>query len=1560
MNKELVKTPYLSDSVVVAIQNADRVRENLQQALNDLATAQQTRSEALAAQHDETAEQLDHALANIVVVEQRMADELNSPEAALRTAQGAEAQLALAKVLPLISEKQQTALLSDRQRSETLRYVALARYLLQAAGVDDSRGKQSKSEATTSESGTLERSLSDALLLDSAVFSQADDQARIAEFKEQLVVLARQLEDDRAQFEQAAVARDVTKMRVAQLRQAQQVVHDALKRADPADSDERLQRLRAKLAQLVAVQEQLRTLESSERLESLRIRVRATVEQIVALVDAKRREMTTRLLDRLTVSLRAQLNKQRDTAAEAGAELEAALALLEQRQQEYEERVDNRIRNTLDTINAMEDELENAHEMYAMALEELADAEPLASDMSLWPETLLGADLFDAADESAAEDALRQQLVAALAKFDIEQLKLEPARADEIDAKTGKHKSCTPPFVASQYQRALSHYVNDGFAALPGVMLLWEPGTGKTAGSVLAAVENLRTRLVVGNGERKKAGAVDVLILGFTEDNLNDFLNTTKRTLESHLGADSYEIVKESGNIKAGDVSLRLRIRGADGEWRNAAIAVQRYSVGAARARDMSLDPDGIMLLDEAHFMATRDVPTESTNRKQVLATVTAWEKRVLDFTGTKLLLTATPSGAKRDPEMLLALLKYLPPERGVKSSADKRDVRAHKKWFRERADGLGYEWSSDAARDEFVRDWLRARISFISLRFDERVFPRVTARCAGANGDEQCVYEAPSVEQVTSGKPIVLADTLPKLSAAEQKAERMLDYANMVPMLVRVPLVDKDAAAFVKGANSASVNTRNPELVGCTGRRLAEMSDAEVAQCADFAHYGHKNGGGKWASGGGFDSESKAAAIRGVIDIVREQSGPTRHIVIASGYEGASRRYFQSAFRDAFLKKHKPAKGGKAAPSFVRVEKANVRDEKAAAALAGKPARRFASLTGTTYAGSSAAKTSGEKQRMKEIFFSDANADGSLIEVLVVDASMLTGFDGKGATHLHIASPVLNQQQAWSRILRRCAQPVDRASVFVYTYAGYVPAASDAGDDEGVAAGSKKKVASGKQHLLITPDELVLEALRRKRQKTQKVDLMRDVMRANAYDRYFFAEYSSGGTLSATGGGSEDAADERIEPLTRAEHVVFRTLLDKVHAASREPTRTERARANIAGGAGSVDDSDDDFEQGDKTMRFAAKFFVGEPWRAAAPHLFDRDGKMHSDDGAAQRGKSARILQTLAKVADSNSLPDIALIRSFSQQMLSDKQRRGVLMLLERKAASTPPQMLRSYDNVYDRIVDANDYYRDIIEKTVAVSKEMIDQTASVARFTADVAKSARVEERRPTKRQEKLADADDETPLLTSDKEDDDVDEEEDRDEEQKMVPAPTDKSLLLFSESSDDEDDDDDDDNDDDNDVSDRTFGNNATPYAAATPLAGPPESKSSRSGPSASAASQLQSSLNDNADFSVKDSKNSDETLLKFAPKELEDSEAVRSLTSQDLLNIIADSTDRSYSPGTIVPGAARAAVQQHPAIVERAKTDKTLMEKIGDMFDYRNLGNMLLPATQSGSQVGGDN
>jgi hypothetical protein len=527
--------------------------------------------------------------------------------------------------------------------------------------------------------------------------------------------------------------------------------------------------------------------------------------------------------------------------------------------------------------------------------------------------------------------------------------------------------------------------------------------------------------------------------------------------------------------------------------------------------------------------------------------------------------------------------------------------------------------------------------------------------------GDDGALQLAPAVDR-------------PRLSQPELEARQLLEYGKMAPTLVRVPMSAAEISEFKKKAAAkpptTSLSTRNPEMAECasSAQPIEQWTDKQVEDCAGYAHYAHKQKkrkakpgeeekvvkGGQWASGGGFDIASKAAAVHRVIDGIRISAGATRHVVIGSGYEAASPRYFHA----------------KLLAAFDDFETVTLTTEASAAKLLAAPRRRrIATLVGSTV-------TEKQKQRIKQIFFSNENADGSIIEVLVVDASMLTGFNAPGATHLHIMSPVLNQQQAWSRILRRCAQPVAQSTVYVYTYKTYI-----------AQPGTK---------ITVTPDEMVLEGLRRKHQTVEPVDLMMQEMIRNSYDRYWFAEYSSGGAIG--GGGAAGAGAARVQPLTQQEYIIsvvfqtFKPKPERVVAAQEEP---HAAPVN-------------------QLHRFAQDFFIGQPWVMAHPAAFARRD-VATTTTATTTTTAETILQQLISLVDMNLMVDMPLLTAFIAENLSAAQRNEITALLEEKARVTPPQLLRSFDDYLALQEVANDHYQRVLHNVVALAQGYADETEAL-----------------------------------------------------------------------------------------------------------------------------------------------------------------------------------------------------------------------------------------------------
>ena len=1274
MASAALEKPYFSEKVKEAIANSASTKTAFEDAIVALKKSQKKQDELFENRKLAANEKLASVLEKLEELRKDLAEKKKS---VLGTALGAEEQLRWAKNVKHLSKEKRKEFENAKANLETIRYLALARYIL-------------------AKPDSFEQSVSQSLL--------DEDQESSDDYKNRIIQLAQQLEQERAMYEDEVAEAEVREYNLSQIANAIKDVEKVV--AENATSgSEQLQRLRLELQQYRDLQESLQQLKKSRNTITLRLQMQATAQTLFQLVETRRNDSQALLLTRLAKTLNSEYALKEEKTAEEATALRESLEAIEEQQKEIAEANAKHIEENQSVVSQLENQLASAQELFTKAESALKKELPEESVFTLWPQTLQG-DL----------KQFEEQIVGAMKKFDIAKLKLEDATPDEIDLATGKYKSCLSESLSlSEYQRALMHYVNDNFSVLPGVLLIWEPGTGKTLGSTSACVENLRLRYIEKNGKPMSkqpipANAVDVLILGFTDDNLNDFRNTFFKALERDLKGQ-YELGKSFGE-EASQID-QIILKGKDGTQRTARVMTQRYSVGGAKAADVKMHPDGIMLVDEAHFMVTREVPTSSTNYKQVVATVEAWEKVVLNFNGVKLILTATPSGANRDPTKMFELLKYLSKERGEKK--DNRNVEAWKKWFKPRKDGNGVEWVNEDAKKEYEQDWLRARVSYVSLRFDRRVFPQIETKCGGKD-DKQCVF------QVEDNGTLTLAAERPTLSEQEIEAREMLEYGRMAPLLVQVPLTLQEAIDFATKAKAAatSANTRNPEVVDCAASKtpLSDQTDEEVAQCANYAHYGHKDvlRGGKYASGGGFDFKTKVAASHKIIDTIAKKN-PTRHLIIASGYEKASTQYFQTdsiaEFKDFDQILQKDVASDETVINFMKNAKKK---------------RRIALLTGTTWSGSSQTKTAKQKQLIKQIFFSDANADGSLIEILIVDASMLTGFDAKGATHLHIFSPVKNQQQAWSRILRRCAQPVAKSTVYVYTYKTFVP--------DTVKSNPKNKI-------LITPDEMILEAMRRKRLQVQAIDLLMQEMIKDSYDRYWFAEYSSGGQQKIAV--VKDGAPP-VLPLTQQEYILWRLFSDQdvkddtfddknsvfgkpIGAAAaaqalaqkkENPSKFNQVAKLIAERARKAASrffykknkeiapplpNDLDLPQLPETnailndiYQFARDFYIGKPWIAADSTRFTKDQKPTS------------ILSSLLTLVDMNLLIDLSLITAFIEENLSASRQQQILDLLDAKAAVTPPALMRTFEEFYLLQEVANVHYRDVVQNTVALHEARSD----------------------------------------------------------------------------------------------------------------------------------------------------------------------------------------------------------------------------------------------------------
>src|SRR6056297_2028192 len=367
---EILRKPYLNAKVSRAIDAADNVRQNYNDAISALQNARQTRDNLLAEEEKAQRAQLDEALADLEQVQAEIAKQANASSQVFETARGAEAKLRMAKRLPFLSKERRETLQKSKQSEETLRYVALARYLLRtvAAGNDDEKSSLVRGSGTSSsETPNLIEELSQTLSVDESDLSE-DEKGLADEFKQRLVALVNQLQSDRQKYEQALVDNKVLAMRLDQLDEAAAIAQQAIDNAESADPDPRLQRLRAELSQFKALEERLQQTKAQRKVESLELQMQTTVQEIVRLVHGKRSMALEQLLARLASSVRKQLAEKRQLSAAEAEELRESLQAVQSRREDLAATTEKRIMQADLEISEMEQTLSESQDLYADTL----------------------------------------------------------------------------------------------------------------------------------------------------------------------------------------------------------------------------------------------------------------------------------------------------------------------------------------------------------------------------------------------------------------------------------------------------------------------------------------------------------------------------------------------------------------------------------------------------------------------------------------------------------------------------------------------------------------------------------------------------------------------------------------------------------------------------------------------------------------------------------------------------------------------------------------------------------------------------------------------------------------------------------------------------------------------------------------------------------------------------------------------------------------------------------------------------------------------------------------
>jgi len=528
-----------------------------------------------------------------------------------------------------------------------------------------------------------------------------------------------------------------------------------------------------------------------------------------------------------------------------------------------------------------------------------------------------------------------------------------------------------------------------------------------------------------------------------------------------------------------------------------------------------------LVVLDEAHYLSGGTLPGKGSAapNKEVLK---AWRDLICAHKGKRLLLTATPAANVDEPESLLATLRLFGP--AAECGKPLPDMST---WFEDVDESLGggKRWTAEG-RDAFVR-LIRGLVSYVSLRFDQRIYPAVFTECADDYTQRACVYRhrPGSGDGATLVQP---ATERPMLTNAEQTALRLRNYQRMMPVVIEVPMQDTAVKGTTFRPNLRDCMTSNPTVRAGSAHMRRSCGRAAVGY--DEAGVKHKY---KSISGGGFDYASKAVALRAQIDANRGGL----HLVIGSLSTVQANYYEPEIF--AALNSDNPA---------FKEPRLHLFNATAALAAtdASKPLReRIDSLFDQLDAED--AQRGGVRRRY--VTMSDdeyalnvathpRNATGRYVEVILIDGKSLAGTDVKGARVAHLLSPPqspTSQKQAWGRILRRCALAPFAAqtgntdpNVRIFTYVSVPPRKG------------KVELGTGKAKKPVTasPDQLLMEWMRDARTARNEVELMYDALETNAVDSAFFGEYSTGGQLAtaqaAEGTSSLDVLDYLVYTLAR------------------------------------------------------------------------------------------------------------------------------------------------------------------------------------------------------------------------------------------------------------------------------------------------------------------------------------------------------------------------------------------------------------------------------------------
>jgi hypothetical protein len=122
---------------------------------------------------------------------------------------------------------------------------------------------------------------------------------------------------------------------------------------------------------------------------------------------------------------------------------------------------------------------------------------------------------------------------------------------------------------------------------------------------------------------------------------------------------------------------------------------------------------------------------------------------------------------------------------------------------------------------------------------------------------------------------------------------------------------------------------------------------------------------------------------------------------------------------------------------------------------------------------------------------------------------------------------------------------------------------------------------------------------------------------------------------------------------------------------------------------------------------KFAQDFFINAPWQVV-PAL--------AVGGAGDASKkTAALVEQLVSLASMNLMVDLPLLTAFLVENLSQTKREQVFALLSAKAAATPPQLMRTFDDYLQLQEIANAYYRQIVQRAVDVAHGYADETKTL-----------------------------------------------------------------------------------------------------------------------------------------------------------------------------------------------------------------------------------------------------